>query len=67
MFALFLLEHLGGKLISHFLPIVRTGKPPGPAVNLVLVILMIAGLALSLISRDQQQADGRGGIGASDS
>jgi hypothetical protein len=53
MFALFLLEHLGGKLISHFLPIVRTGKPPGPAVNLVLVILMIAGLALSLISRDQ--------------
>jgi len=48
VFALFLLEHLGGKIILHFLPIARSGLARGPAVNLVLVALMIAGLALSL-------------------
>jgi hypothetical protein len=48
MFALLLLEHLGRKLILHFLPIARTGTPPGFYVNLVVVALMVVGLALSL-------------------
>jgi hypothetical protein len=48
MFALFLVEHLGRKLILQFLPIVRTGAPPGFYVNLVLLALMVVGLALSL-------------------
>jgi hypothetical protein len=51
MFAMLLLEHLGRKLILHFLPIVTTGTPPGIFVNLGLLALMIGGLALSLWRR----------------
>jgi len=32
-------------------PIARTGTPPGIYINLVLLVLMIVGLALSLRSR----------------
>ena len=56
MFALLLLEHLSRKLILHFLPLAKTGTPPGFAVNLVLLALMIVGLALSLRSQDNLQA-----------
>jgi hypothetical protein len=48
MFALFLLEFLTRKAILQFLPIVRTGTPPGFYVNLALLAVMIVGLALSL-------------------
>jgi hypothetical protein len=48
MFALLLLEHLSKKLILQVMPIVRTGTPPGFYVNLVPLVLMIVGLALSL-------------------
>ena len=48
MFSLLLLEHLGRKLILHFLPIAKTGTPPGSVVNLVLLGLMVCGLALSV-------------------
>jgi len=48
MFALLLLQSLGGRLILRFLPFVRTGRLPGFYVNLVLLALMIIGLALSL-------------------
>jgi hypothetical protein len=51
MFALVLLQHLGGRLIAQFLPIVRTGRPPGVYINLALVAAMIVGLALSLRSQ----------------
>ena len=47
MFGLLLLQYLGGRLILRFLPFVRTGTPPGFYVNLVLLVLMIIGLALS--------------------
>ena len=47
MFALLLLEHLSRKAILLFLPVVKTGTPPGSAVNLVFLSLMIVGLALS--------------------
>src|SRR2546428_11544933 len=50
MFALLLLEYLSRRLILQFLPIVRTGTPPGIYVSLVLLALMIVGLALSLRS-----------------
>lgn len=55
LFALFLLEHLGGRLILHFLPVARAGKPAGPAVNLVLLVLIIAGLVLSLLRFNQEE------------
>jgi hypothetical protein len=48
MFALLLLEHIGRKLVLQVLPIVRTGAPPGFAVNLVLLALIVVGLTLSL-------------------
>jgi hypothetical protein len=55
MFALLLLEHLSRRLILKFLPIVRTGTPPGLYVNLALLAVMIVGLALSLRGRGNPQ------------
>jgi hypothetical protein len=51
MFVLFLLEHLARRWILLVKPIARTGTPPGIYVNLVILVLMIVGLALSLRSR----------------
>jgi hypothetical protein len=51
MFTLLLLQYMGGRLILHYLPIVRTGTPPGFYVNLSLLVLMIIGLMLSLRSQ----------------
>ena len=51
MFALLMLNYLAGQLIFQFVPVVRTGTPPGPIVNLIMFALMIIGLALSLRSR----------------
>jgi len=51
MFVLLLLQHLGGRLILQFHPIVRTGAPPAAAINATLLILMIVGFALSLWRR----------------
>jgi hypothetical protein len=56
MFAIFLLEYLGRRLILHFLPIVTTGTPPGFYINLALLVVMIAGLALSLSGRRRVDA-----------
>jgi hypothetical protein len=60
MFGLLLLEHLSRKLILQFLPMVRTGTPPGFFVNLVLLAVMLVGLALSLGSQDNLQAQDSG-------
>jgi len=51
MFALFLFEHVVRRLIFLVKPIARAGTPPGTYINLVLLVLMIGGLALSLRSR----------------
>ena len=51
MFALLLVNYLAGQLIFQFVPVVRTGTPPGPIVNLIMFALMIIGLVLSLWSR----------------
>jgi hypothetical protein len=51
IFALLMLNYLAGQLIFQFIPLVRTGTPPGPIVNLIMFALMIIGLALSLRSR----------------
>lgn len=48
MLAVLALDYLARQLLNHFIPLVRTGTPPGPIVNLVLFVLMIAGLLLSL-------------------
>lgn len=60
LFTLFLLEHLGRRLISHFLPVARIGQPPGIVVNFILLSLMVVGLALSLLK------PGRSPLGGSD-
>lgn len=49
MFGLLLLQHLGGRLILQFFPLVRTGAPPASAINLTLLTVMIVGLGLSLL------------------
>ena len=51
MFALFLLEYAGRRLILLVMPIASTGRPPGLFINLALVAVMIGGLALSLWNR----------------
>ena len=51
MFVLLLLEHLARRWILLVKPIARTGTPPGIYINLVLLVVMIVGLALSLRSR----------------
>jgi hypothetical protein len=51
LFALLLIEHLVRKWILLVKPIARTGTPPGPYINLVLVALMVVGLGLSLWRR----------------
>ena len=43
--------HLARRWILLVKPIARTGTPPGIYINLVLLVLMIVGLALSLRSR----------------
>lgn len=52
MFLFLLLEHLGRKLVLYFIPIDRSGTPPGTYVNLVLLGVMIAGLVLSLSGKN---------------
>jgi hypothetical protein len=60
MFTLLLLQYIGGRLILYYLPIVRTGTPPGLYVNLSLLVLIIIGLALSLRSQsDLRRQDSR--------
>jgi len=51
MFVLFLLQHLAGRLVAQFHPIVRTGAPPASAINLIFLTLMAVGLGLSLWPR----------------
>ena len=56
MFAVLVFHYLAGQLIVQFVPIVRTGTPPGPVVNFILFALMLVGLALSLWSPGTRSA-----------
>ena|SRR5690348_7766374 len=47
MFALFLLEHVSRKLVGIVRPVTTVGTPRGFYVNLLLLTLMVAGVALS--------------------
>jgi hypothetical protein len=51
MLLLFALQFLGAELLGQFIPIVRIGTPPGIIVNLILFVLMLIGLALSLLNK----------------
>jgi len=48
LYVVLLLEHLARRWVLLAKPIPGTGTPPGVYINLVLLALMIAGLALSL-------------------
>jgi hypothetical protein len=52
MFLVFTLNFLAAQLLSQFVPLVRTGTPPGPYVNFAQFVLTVVGLALSLRGRD---------------
>ena len=56
MFALLLVEHVGRRVALLYIPIVRTGAPPGSFINLALFALMAVGLALSLLGKDGPRA-----------
>ena len=51
MFAVLMLNFLAAQLLFRFVPLVRTGTPPGPYVNLAQFALTVIGLVLSLRSR----------------
>jgi hypothetical protein len=51
MFVLLMLSYLAGQLIFLFVPLPRTGTPPGPIINFIVFALMIIGLLLSLRNR----------------
>ena len=51
MLALLLMEHLGKRLVLHFVPVAGMGAPSATVVGLVFIVAMAAGLALSLWSR----------------
>ena len=51
MFVILVLNFLAIQLILQFIPMVRTGTPPGTIVNRIMFALMIIGLALSLRTR----------------
>ena len=55
MFALLLAQQLGRGLILQFLPVERTGTPPGSAINLAIFGMMIVGLALSSWSQHRSR------------
>jgi hypothetical protein len=56
MFGLLSVHYLLRELILHYTPLVRTGTPPGPAVNFSLFVLGLVGLALSLWRRRARSA-----------
>lgn len=56
MFALLLVEHLSRRVLLYFEPLARVGTSPGFVVNLVLLVLMAAGLVLSLRGRSGGRA-----------
>lgn len=56
IFVLLLAQQLGRKMILQFLPITRVGAPPGSAINLVILGLLITGLALSLWRRPTRRS-----------
>ncbi len=51
VYALVLLEHVSRKVILAFLPVVKTGTPPGFTVNLVLLAVELIGLGVALWPR----------------
>lgn len=53
MFVVLMLNYLAGQLLLQFVPLVRTGTPPGPLMNLMLFVLMVIGLPLSLWHRGE--------------
>jgi hypothetical protein len=59
MLALLLLEHLFKRMILQFLPIATVGAPPGHAVNLVLLALIVGGLVLSVGNRREPKVRDR--------
>jgi len=59
MFALFLAQQSGRYLVLRFLPIARTGAPPGSAINIIILGVMIVGLMLAVWSRRAQGQDTR--------
>ena len=51
MFMVLILNFLAAQLLFWFVPLTRTGTPPGPYVNLAQFVLTVIGLVLSLRSR----------------
>lgn len=51
MFAALMLNFLAAQLLFRFVPLPRTGTPPGPYVNLAQFALTVVGLVLSLGSQ----------------
>ncbi len=53
MFGILLLYQVSRYAVLYFLPVARTGAPPGSAINLGILALMVVGLAVSMWPRRQ--------------
>ena len=53
------LEQLARQVLLQFVPLVRTGAPPGPVVNIVLLGLTVVALGLSLVGATVAPAEER--------
>jgi hypothetical protein len=58
LFALFLLEHAGRKLILQNIPMVRSDNAPASWINAALLSLMVLGFFLSLWRRGLPRSEG---------
>jgi hypothetical protein len=51
MYLVFIANYLAAQLLNLYHPLIKTGTPSGPWVNLRVFILMVAGFVLSLLNR----------------
>lgn len=56
MFLVFILNYLAAQLLNVYIPLIKSGAPPGPWVNLGVFGLMTVGFVLSLLSRSDKPA-----------
>jgi hypothetical protein len=52
MFVVLLLQQLSRYVVIYFHPVVRTGAPPGVAINMVILGTMVVGLVLAIWPRN---------------
>ncbi|MFL6375628.1 MAG: hypothetical protein ACJ73D_13255 [Pyrinomonadaceae bacterium] len=56
MFLAFIANYLAAQLLNLYHPLIKTGTPPGPWVNLAIFIVMVAGYVLAVLRQPRAKA-----------